>query len=405
MEKEIEILTKLVDNISLYDDSKKFRMCMFHNCNKQATYGFEGSKKRLLCKDHKLSEMVDVAHPKCIICKKKRPNFGIEDKKPTHCKNCKEEEMKDVKNKKCLVCKKVQPVFNHPGSTNASHCFTCKLPGMVDVLNKLCPCNEKQRSCNYPGENKPIYCNSCKLPGMVNLYVKMCITCNEVEAKFNNEGEKDGKYCHKCKETDMIDVVNLICKTPLCSTRRNPNQEYEGFCVRCFINIFPDKKISRIYRLKEQHVKDFVELHFKQYKPIYDKRIPGGTSQRRPDILIRFKDFIIIIEIDENSHKSYEKYCEVVRINELFTDLKDLPIIFIRFNPDDYRNESNEKINGCFTYNRTLEMPYVCDKRELELRLDILKQTIEKYIESGVKETTIEYLFYDRNRVKKLNKV
>lgn len=50
-------------------------------------------------------------------------------------------------------------------------------------------------------------------------------------------------------------------------------------------------------------------------------------------------------------------------------------------------------------------MPYVCDKRELELRLDILKQTIEKYIESGVDETTIEYLFYDRNRVKKLNKV
>lgn len=85
MDKSVEKLFEIAEDISLYDDKKKYRICMFHNCKKQATYGFTISKKRLLCNNHKLSEMIDVRYQKCITCKTSKP---IYEKK--YYKKCKE---------------------------------------------------------------------------------------------------------------------------------------------------------------------------------------------------------------------------------------------------------------------------------------------------------------------------
>ena len=36
--------------------------------------------------------MIDIKNKKCIVCKKKNPNFNLENKKVrTHCSDCKEE--------------------------------------------------------------------------------------------------------------------------------------------------------------------------------------------------------------------------------------------------------------------------------------------------------------------------
>ena len=47
-------------------------------------------------------------------------------------------------------------------------------------------------------------------------------------------------------------------------------------------------------------------------------------------------DHIIIVEIDENAHINYDSSCENKRLMELSQDLGFRPIVFIRFNPDDY---------------------------------------------------------------------
>lgn len=292
---------------------------------------------------HKLENTIDIAHTKCIVCKIKRPNFGFTHKKPTHCKDCKLPGMTDVNNKKCEVCKKIQPIYNFPGSKNATHCNNCKLEGMVDVLNSLCPkCKTKQKRYSYPEDEKPALCAACREPGMIDRYAPLCKRCN-VQAKYNYPDEKLGAYCLNHKLRGMVDVMNRRCKSEGCLTRPNPNSDYEGHCVRCFIHTYPEKKISRMYKIKEQHVVDFVSTHFADYHPIYDKQT-GGCSKRRPDIVIELLGYIIIIEIDENQHRYYDTTCEEVRMNELFTDFGDRPIIFIRFNPDEYLDESGKKI-------------------------------------------------------------
>jgi hypothetical protein len=81
-------------------------------------------------------------------------------------------------------------------------------------------------------------------------------------------------------------------------------------------------------------------LIFQFQEIITDKKIEGGCSKRRPDIMIDIGFQIIIVEIDENQDNNYDCSCEYKRIMELSQDVGFHPIVFIRFNPDGY------KING-----------------------------------------------------------
>jgi hypothetical protein len=103
------------------------------------------------------------------------------------------------------------------------------------------------------------------------------------------------------------------------------------------MHLFPDKQVSRNYKTKEKYVIDYIKEQFKDIDIIADKQIQGGCSRRRPDILIDLGHQIIIVEIDENQHINYDCYCENKRIMELSQDVGHRPIIFIRFNPDDYK--------------------------------------------------------------------
>lgn len=40
----------------------------------------------------------------------------------------------------------------------------------------------------------------------------------------------------------MIDVKHQTCKNDYCYTR-NYNPKYEGYCLHCFMNMFPDKPV------------------------------------------------------------------------------------------------------------------------------------------------------------------
>jgi hypothetical protein len=115
--------------------------------------------------------------------------------------------------------------------------------------------------------------------------------------------------------------------------------------------MFPDKTVSRNYKTKEQTVVDYVKNEFPNYDWITDKKVLDGCSKRRPDILLDLGYQILIIEIDENQHIDYDCSCENKRLMEISQDLQHRPIVFIRFNPDDYKNQ-NQNITSCWGINK-----------------------------------------------------
>ena len=281
-------------------------MCKEKDCKKRLLFNVDGETKALYCSTHKKDEMVDVKHQTCLECKK-RPNFNVE---------C---------SKKALYCSK--------------H----KKDGMVDIIHQTCIECKKRPAFNVKGEKKSLYCTKHKKDGMINVKNRTCLECKK-QPIFNVKSSKKGLYCLTHKKEGMIDVKHQTCKTYLCSTR--VQEKYDGYCLFCYMNLFPDKPVSRNYKTKEYAVVDFVKTKFPDLTWIVDKIINGGCSKRRPDLLLDLGYQILMIEIDENQHIDYDCTCENKRIMELSQDLGHRPIVFIRFNPDDYEKDGT-KITSC----------------------------------------------------------
>ena len=135
----------------------------------------------------------------------------------------------------------------------------------------------------------------------------------------------------------MVNVVSKTCKSEWCLTI--VRKKYDGYCLFCYMNLFPDKPVCRNYKTKEFAVVEYVKTQFPNLNWIADKIISGGCSKRRPDLLLDLLYQVVIIEVDENQHTDYDCSCENKRIMELSQDLGHRPIIFIRFNPDEYEKD------------------------------------------------------------------
>ena len=230
---------------------------------------------------------------------------------------------------------------------------------------------------------------------MIDIKNKTCIHegC-KIQPNYNNEGSIKALYCFSHKLNGMIDIKNKKCKSNLCYTR--PQEKYDGYCLYCYMNLFPDKPVSRNYKTKEYAVVEFVKSTFPNLSWISDKRVLDSCSKRRPDLFLDLGYQIIIIEIDENQHIEYDCSCENKRIMELSQDVGHKPIVFIRFNPDDY--EENEiVIKSCWSINKK-GICIIKNSKEWTQRLNALKEQIIYWIHSdNITTKTIEIiqLFYD----------
>ena len=370
----------------------KNKKCLFDNCNKKPNYNFEYEKTAIYCAEHKEINMIDITKKLCEFAScNKTPNFNFEgEKRGIYCSEHKKEGMIDIKNKRCEFedCKKI-PNYNFEGEKKGIYCLEHKKFNMIDVKSRKClfkDCN-KIPAYNFENQKLPIYCSKHKINGMIDIRNKKCeIEGCSKQPNYNYEGLKP-LYCLSHKKQNMIDVLNKRCKNQWCNTRNNP--KYEGYCLRCFIHEFPDQEISRNYKIKERYVTDYLKDQFSNYDIIFDKTA-GGCSKRRADAYIDLNTHVIIIECDENQHKNYDTTCELARINELFTDFADRPIVFIRFNPDKY-----DDVESSFKYHERTNVPIIRDETEWNCRLEKLKETILKYTEIIPDETKFEYLFYD----------
>ncbi len=236
---------------------------------------------------------------------------------------------------------------------------------------------------------------------MVNVVSKKCEHpgCSTQPA-FNVEGEKNGRFCFDHKLDNMVDVISPRCKTELCDVQVR-NDKYEGYCLRCFVHLFPDKPASRNFKTKESAVVQFVKTHFPQFDWVIDKRVRDGCSARRPDLLLDFGYFVLMIENDENQHYDYGGCsCENKRLMQLSQDVGHRPLIIIRFNPDDYI-VYGKKITSCWgTDKRGMACVKKSTAKEWTDRLQDFHEKIEYLTNTDNRsEKMIEviHLFYDQD--------
>jgi hypothetical protein len=165
--------------------------------------------------------------------------------------------------------------------------------------------------------------------------------------------------------------------------------EYDNYCSYCFAHLFPyDERVQHI-KIKSTEIKIINHICLKHDgvwyhdKPLYFD-FDGGCciSKRKIDMRQMIHGTMLCIEVDENQHKSYCKYDDFVRYNELVCDLT-CKYIFIRFNPDKYKN--NRSI-------RNPSLKYRLQQLDKEIYLQI------KRINDNKNEDLLEiiYMFYDK---------
>lgn len=219
----------------------------------------------------------------------------------------------------------------------------------------------------------------------------------KVRPSFNIEGETKALYCSKHKIDGMVDVISKICLNSWCRT--HVGNKYDGYCLFCFVHMFPGKPVSRNYKTKEFEVVSFVKNTFQEVTWRADKKVEGGCSRRRPDILVDLGYQVVIIEVDENQHIGYDCSCENKRIMELSKDVDHRPIVFIRFNPDDYLVAGVNQ-SSCFHINSKGFCAVKKSKQnEWRSRLLSLQETIQYWLQPchrTEKLVEIVELFFDR---------
>ena len=345
----------------MINNSEKFCQCP-DGCTKRATFNISGEKVPKFCKKHKTPEMVDVCNDKCIKCTKKASCNYENEKKPLYCGKHRLTNMINIITKRCLKCTAI-PSYNKPGLKTALYCFKHKENDMVDVKSKKCI----ENGCTK-------------------------------QPSYNLKDEKQALYCRVHQKTNMINVKYKKCKSEWCDSCVNPR--YDGYCAYCYANLYPDNTKTKNYKTKEKEVVNYIKSKFPEYTWIADKRINNGCSKRRPDLLVDFGFQVLIIEIDENQHIDYDCSCENKRLMEISQDVSHRPIVFIRFNPDAYYDNSNNLIKSCWTFSKgqnSISVPRN-KKKEWATRLNILEEQIKYWCENKTEKTveTIQ-LYYDCN--------
>lgn len=293
-----------------------------------ASFNVPGKTKAIWCLScpGKSSEAVNVISKKCK-CGVTQPRFSLPgSSKAIWCSKCKPSDAIDVKVRKC-ECGKKWPTFGFEGS-KAIFCVECKDKLAINVKDKKCAC-KKRAYFGYPGQSKTC-CFDCKKEGMIRRPRKFCIVKNCKESAIFGRLQPERCDFHKI-EADL-NLVEKPCKSCGLMNILDPN----GNCQSC------DPKKFQEYKLwKERQVVSFLKT---QGIVLENNKVSNGVScgKERCDIVIRLHDKVIIIEVDEDQHKTYQCLCEQTRMVNITQTFGGLPCFWIRFNPDSFKFKIND---------------------------------------------------------------
>lgn len=176
--------------------------------------------------------------------------------------------------------------------------------------------------------------------------------------EYQKEYDKEYREANKDKLKEKHKEYSKCRSCKLFST----NKKSKYLCSYCN----PDKPTRQ--KTKEMRVKTFLEEC--NYDYIYNRKcnLDGSCQTYYPDFLIDCNTFFLIIECDEDAHKSYPIDCEKMRENNICYAL-GLPCVFLRFNPDK-------------------------KKVKMKVKEQVLKSYIDYYICQESMNNEVQYLFY-----------
>jgi hypothetical protein len=247
-------------------------------------------------------------------------------------------------------------------------------------------------SLNY-NSRKNKYIEECnyKWRKMRKIYIKECM-----DIFYQENMNSELKYTQMTDNCKCLGSnCNILSTSPL----------YKGYCFYCFFKECPNTHIIHEHKTKEKHVNDFIVDQYQNMDFTYNKTIKGGISGKVPDWFFDCITHSIIVENDEYQHRNYrdednrnneDNNNEDNRNMELFKDLGNRPIVFIRFNPDSYIDKKGNLVKSSFKYHKKEEVLIIQDIHEWINRLQKLKDTIDFNIYNiPIKNITIHNLFYD----------
>lgn len=267
---------------------------------------------------------------------------------------------------------------------NISKCKICEGGSVCEHKNQKYNC----RQCKGKGfcvHNVDKYrCKQCKGSGICihNKRKNRCKQCKGSECCIH---DKLKSRCNKC----FTNPENF-CK--YCTYTDVRESKYYPYCCQCYYYLNPDKIQSKRFRLKENYINDFLK---QSYPSITNNKTISSncSSGKRPDWYIEFFTHSVIIECDENQHGNYT--CENKRMMQIFQDLGNRPIVFIRFNPDKYKI-GTQRFGECFYYDSSNKIQI--NENEWNTRSQKLLETIKENEKVPEKEMRIIKLFYSDNK-------
>jgi hypothetical protein len=345
-------------------------------CGIQPTFGLPNDKTPSCCAKCKTNNMIDLISKKCLCGI--QPCFGlITDKIATCCIKCKTDDMIDIRHNLCLCG--TRPIFGLSTDKIPSCCVKCKTNLMINLCAKLCKCESAQPSFGLLNDESPSCCAKCKTDNMIDIKSKKC-PCG-IRPNFGLPNDKTPTCCSKCKLNNMINIKDKRCiatdkdGNSYCNTFANP--KYDNYCTHCFSNLFPNDERTPLIRKKSKEiaVRNFINEYFIEFyhdQPLWT----GGcdcTHRRRIDHRRLINGTLVCIGTDEFQHRSYDKYDEIIRYDDLMM-IHGGKFIYIRFNPDSYKENGVKK-----------DPP-------MKERLEALKKEIEKQILRVENDDNIELL-------------
>lgn len=237
---------------------------------------------------------------------------------------------------------------------------------------------------------------------------------SEQESVLGKKRVEHGAIVQPTKQCQTSSCTNVARKNGLCKGcgaypcttegclgnvyYRDPEKK---FCYHCFCtkhNFIPSN-----IKLREKYFHKLITNDFNELKFNYNKSQPNDCKQTRyPDWSKDFGSFLLIVECDEKQHRGESYLCEDKRTVQIYQNAAHRPIVFIRFNPDNYVDDTGESRQGCFRWGvdqKTQVKDMKVDMNEVCRRWALIKKQIKFYTQNlenpPTKAITIHKLFYD----------
>lgn len=224
--------------------------------------------------------------------------------------------------------------------------------------------------------------------GAQKQYLRACQECYQ-QAQFNPKtGEKT--HCNNHGGGLRCPGPEGCTECPLGISVQNGKKDiYDGYCVRCFCYSFPnDPRAARARKcihVRENTTVAELKKHVPDYNWTFDKKFShrtfliGVQTRFRPDARTTQGDRIIIVEIDEQSHRRCLCATEREREYSFVKQNREKTVVMVRYNPDEYTDYNGVYHPSCFTSaTKDNEVPHIHPKRKAvwQARIQELVNTV-----------------------------